>query len=190
MVRFGWIGDGLCTAPAICIPARSPSRASRGGRNSHRVGAQQLLKQRLGAGLLRVVGETHQRVIGKNRLRSTQWSSTSGTRTSRANGRPAGTARGSHAMPPSPHWRKGTVTCLRANTCLGRGMVGPGTGTCLPGRERIGLPGGRLPTLDCYAPRASVTAAIAAISASLMGLSSPSVLAPATRFASEMTKRR
>jgi hypothetical protein len=45
-------------------------------------------------------------------------------------------------------------------------------------------------TLDCYAPRASVTAAIAAVSASLMGLSSPSVLAPATRFASEMTKRR
>jgi len=49
----------------------------------------------------------------------------------------------------------------------------------------IGLLGGRLPTLGCYAPRASVTAAV---SASLMGLSSPSVLAPATRFASEMTK--
>jgi hypothetical protein len=59
----------------------------------------------------------------------------------------------------------------------------------LPTPKRL-LLGGRLPTLDCYAPRASVTAAIAAVSASLMGLSSPSDLAPATRFASEMTKRR
>jgi hypothetical protein len=55
------------------------------------------------------------------------------------------------------------------------------------------MPAGRYmsrPRLDCYAPRASVTAAIAAVSASLMGLSSLSVLAPATRFASAMTKRR
>jgi hypothetical protein len=75
-------------------------------------------------------------VIGKHRLPSVQWSSTSDTRTSRVSGRPAGTARGSPAMPPSPHWRKGTVACLQADTCLGRGMVGPRTGTCLPGPEQ------------------------------------------------------